>query len=300
MPYYAVWPVYQVLTCTGLVNFARGFHLSRVRECFCRIYLSISSRLAPPSTQPGPFVETLAKEHPVTIYPGPPSPVRTKPAANRKVIGSTHDLTDQVLTLRINDDSSEGDDDDGVTNVIRAESESHANVITIGDDMHGTLPNFICAVCHSRNSADAEQLFRFFRVFFCVDKSKLSQSASMTSFDNRRSLLISEDDDFSDDSLEHGGLLIHRAPTAIGDAADQPKTLHDELRPFALSPGKCGPGIAWEIKMDAVDEVDRFAKVRLRPFFIEFFFHAIIETFHQISGHKHSKPSTPRSRSTRT
>lgn len=66
--------------------------------------------------------------------------MRTKPAANRKVIGSTHDLTDQVLTLRINDDSSEGDDDDGVTNAIRAESEGHANVITIGDDMHGTLP----------------------------------------------------------------------------------------------------------------------------------------------------------------
>lgn len=93
----------------------------------------------------------------------------------------------------------------------------------------------------------------------------------MTSFDNRRSLLISEDDDFSDDSLEHGGLLIHRAPTACGDAADQPKTLHDELRPFALGPSKCGPGIAWEIKMDAVDEVDRFAKVRLGPFSLIFF-----------------------------
>lgn len=80
------------------------------------------------------FPETLPNEHPVTIYPGPPSPVRAKPAANRKVIGSTHDLTDQVLQLRINDDSSEGDDD-GVTNV--HEHANHANVITIGDDTNG-------------------------------------------------------------------------------------------------------------------------------------------------------------------
>lgn len=80
------------------------------------------------------FPETFANEHPVTIYPGPPSPVRTKPAANRKVIGSTHDLTDQVLKLRINDDSSEGDDDCDTNNL---EQENHSNVITIGEDMNG-------------------------------------------------------------------------------------------------------------------------------------------------------------------
>lgn len=83
----------------------------------------------------------------------------------------------------------------------------------------------------------------------------------MTSFDNRRSLLISEDD-FSDDSLEHGAIPMIQVPKAIGgNGMDQPKTLHDELQPFALSPSKCNPGIAWEIRMDAIDEVDRLAKV---------------------------------------
>lgn len=102
--------------------------LSKVAECTCPTRISHECFFV------HTFAETLANEHPVTIYPGPPSPVRTKPAANRKVIGSTHDLTDQVLKLRINDDSSEGDDD-GVMNVY--EQENHANVITIGVDTNG-------------------------------------------------------------------------------------------------------------------------------------------------------------------
>lgn len=103
-----------------------------------------------------------------------------------------------------------------------------------------------------------------FSILYCADKSKLSQSVSMTSFDNRRSLLISEDDDFSDDSLENGAIPVNHVPRAFegsASATDLPKTLAAELQPFGLSPSKCNPGIAWEIKMDGIDDVERLAKV---------------------------------------
>lgn len=86
----------------------------------------------------------------------------------------------------------------------------------------------------------------------------------MTSFDNRRSLLISEDDDFSDDSLENGAIPVNLVPNAFEgsvSATDLPKTLAAELQPFGLSPSKCNPGIAWEIRMSGTDDMERLAKV---------------------------------------
>lgn len=59
--------------------------------------------------------ETMVNEHPVTIYPGRSSPVKTKPASNRKVVRSAHDLTDKKLKLNLNEESSDGDDQDVIT-----------------------------------------------------------------------------------------------------------------------------------------------------------------------------------------
>lgn len=57
---------------------------------------------------PEPMME---KEHPVTIYPGRSSPVKTKSATNRKVVRSAHDLTDKKLKLNLNDESSDCDEE---------------------------------------------------------------------------------------------------------------------------------------------------------------------------------------------
>lgn len=95
----------------------------------------------------------------------------------------------------------------------------------------------------------------------------------MTSFDNRRSLLISEDD-FSDDSLENGAIpMVTHVPKAFegkASAIELPKSLDAEIQPF-VSPSNLNPGIAWEIKLDCAnddgdaDDVDRFAKQTFNP-----------------------------------
>lgn len=56
--------------------------------------------------------ETMEKEHPVTIYPGRASPVKSKSASTRKVVRSAHDLTDKKLKLHLNDESSDGEEED--------------------------------------------------------------------------------------------------------------------------------------------------------------------------------------------
>lgn len=61
--------------------------------------------------------ETMVNEHPVTIYPGRSSPVKTKPISNRIVVRSAHDLTDKKLKLHLNDESSECDEEGEITQV---------------------------------------------------------------------------------------------------------------------------------------------------------------------------------------
>lgn len=56
--------------------------------------------------------ETMEKEHPVTIYPGRSSPVKSKSASTRKVVRSAHDLTDKKLKLHLNDEPSEGEEEE--------------------------------------------------------------------------------------------------------------------------------------------------------------------------------------------
>lgn len=56
--------------------------------------------------------ETMEKEHPITIYPGRSSPVKPKSTSNRKVVRSAHDLTDKQLKLHLNDESSDGDEEE--------------------------------------------------------------------------------------------------------------------------------------------------------------------------------------------
>lgn len=71
-----------------------------------------------------PIPETLEKEHPVTIYPGRSSPVKSKSASTRKVVRSAHDLTDKKLKLHLNDESSDGEEDDDEEAVTQADSPS--------------------------------------------------------------------------------------------------------------------------------------------------------------------------------
>lgn len=59
--------------------------------------------------------ETMEKEHPVTIYPGRSSPVKTKSSSARKVVRSAHDLTDKKLKLTLNDESSDCDEEGAIT-----------------------------------------------------------------------------------------------------------------------------------------------------------------------------------------
>lgn len=57
-----------------------------------------------------PIPEAMVNEHPVTIYPGRSSPVKSKSASTRKVVRSAHDLTDKKLKLTLNDESSDCDE----------------------------------------------------------------------------------------------------------------------------------------------------------------------------------------------
>lgn len=99
---------------------------------------------------------------------------------------------------------------------------------------------------------------------FVDDLKMLPQSISLTSFDNnRRSLLISEDD-FSDDSLENGSIPANDVPKAIKEINEDDilkSVSQQEIQPFSLTPVKCNPGIAWEIKLDADDEIEKSLKV---------------------------------------
>lgn len=68
--------------------------------------------------------ETMEKEHPVTIYPGRASPVKSKSASTRKVVRSAHDLTDKKLKLHLNDESSDGEEDEEEGAITQADSPS--------------------------------------------------------------------------------------------------------------------------------------------------------------------------------
>lgn len=72
--------------------------------------------------------EPMEKEHPVTIYPGRSSPVKTKSSSTRKVVRSAHDLTDKKLKLTLNDESSDCDEEGAIT---QADSPSGAFTLSI-------------------------------------------------------------------------------------------------------------------------------------------------------------------------
>lgn len=177
--------------------------------------------------------ETMEKEHPVTIYPGRSSPVKPKSSTNRKVVRSAHDLTDKQLKLHLNDESSDGDEEDEEA-VTQTDSPSE-------------------------------------------DFKPLQQTVSLSNFDNRHSLITSEED-FSDDSLENGQperdtstqIIEIKVETKEIEPEDDisppfPEQPQQNIQPALTLPLKCGTeiphGIAWEIKLDDNITPDKHIKV---------------------------------------
>lgn len=101
----------------------------------------------------------------------------------------------------------------------------------------------------------------------------MQQTVSLSNFDNRHSLITSEDD-FSDDSLENASANANETPerdtstqiieikleskeVAAGEVVEEeeqselsPPSPEPPQMPALSLPLKCSPGIAWEIKMD--------------------------------------------------
>lgn len=98
---------------------------------------------------------------------------------------------------------------------------------------------------------------------------------SLSNFEKKRHSLITSEDDFSDDSLENGPqrdaltqIIEIKFETKLKDDLTSPTSslspppppplsLSQELSEPQLPALKCGPGIAWEIKLDDNIEVDR-------------------------------------------
>lgn len=194
--------------------------------------------------------ETMVNEHPVTIYPGRSSPVKSKSASNRKVVRSAHDLTDKTLKLNLNDESSDcEEEEEGIT-----QTDSPSG---------GCRTHFLC------NSSFFHLTNVHFHLFiFEEDFKPLMQTVSLSNFDNRHSLIPSEDD-FSDDSLENAP--PHDALTQIIEIKleededitppppPSPPEPSSQMPDLTLPLTKCSPGIAWEIKMDDNIESDKRA-----------------------------------------
>lgn len=100
---------------------------------------------------------------------------------------------------------------------------------------------------------------------FPEDFKPLQQTVSLSNFDNRHSLVTSEDD-FSDDSLENTQPQLDTSTQIIEikmetkEAEEDEEEDEEEVSPpspeppqmpaLALPLNKCSPGIAWEIKLD--------------------------------------------------
>lgn len=108
----------------------------------------------------------------------------------------------------------------------------------------------------------------------------MQQTVSLSNFDNRRSLVTSEDD-FSDDSLESAQpqhdtsneiIEIKMETKEVEDEEDEdeeelsppspPSPEPPQMPALTLPLNKCGPGIAWEIKLDDnMENQDKHMKV---------------------------------------
>lgn len=131
-------------------------------------------------------------------------------------------------------------------------------------------------VCSKFGLGQKKNDFVFF--FASEDFKPLQQTVSLSNFEKKRHSLITSEDDFSDDSLENAP--PHEALTQIIEIKFESKLNDDITSPSSsLSPPpppppalsqetsqlsepqlpalKCGPGIAWEIKLDENIEVDR-------------------------------------------
>lgn len=122
---------------------------------------------------------------------------------------------------------------------------------------------------------------------FSEDFKPLQQTVSLSHFNNRHSLVTSEDD-FSDDSLENSPpqqdtsteIIEIKLETKEAKAAAEEEEGEEEIKveeteeiaspspeqpqmpPLTLPLNKCSPGIAWEIKLDDNIELDKQMKVR--------------------------------------
>lgn len=229
-----------------------GIDISTVRDAVLR------------GVAPLPEMPPIVNEHPVTIYPGrssPPVKSKSSSAANRKVVRSAHDLTDKKLKLRLNDDDDDGssDCDEAVTQADSASGKGFRRPFIIGFKFVFGMKTIFC-------------------FFFSENFKPLQQTVSLSNFEKKRHSLITSEDDFSDDSLESAPQ--RDALTQIIEIKFETKETDDITSPTSsLSPPppppplssqeqsqlsepqlpatKCGPGIAWEIKLDENCEVDR-------------------------------------------
>lgn len=226
-----------------------GIDISTVRDAVLR------------GVAPLPEMPPIVNEHPVTIYPGrssPPIKSKSGASANRKVVRSAHDLTDKKLKLRLNDGD---DDDDGSSDCDEA--------VTQADSASGkgfSVSFLLLSIFFTAN---------FF--FFPEDFKPLQQTVSLSNFEKKRHSLMTSEDDFSDDSLESAPqpdaltqIIEIKLETKVKDDLTSPSSSlsppppppplsqeQSQLSEPQLPALKCGPGIAWEIKLDDNIEVDR-------------------------------------------
>lgn len=151
------------------------------------------------------FSETIVNEHPVTIYPGRSSPVKSKNLTNRNLSGSSYDMKVELFHLGDNI-SSEREDNDDDKDEKYEDPESVSNEMTSLENEHIDGP--------------LQQSIRISNIYQCQNKAPA-------------------EDEFSDDSLENADNR-HTASEVLS-----PPSLEND---FAIVPGKCSPGIAWEIK----------------------------------------------------
>lgn len=203
-------------------------------------------------------VETILNEHPVTIYPGRSSPTRRN-SSNRKSIGSSRDLGDSLS--KSNDDSSECEDDDDDEDV--DDTDDPSKLITI---------------------ADTSDLYRKNKSNIVLSDNIIIKSSS--SLSNRRSLMASEDDEFSDDSLENQPQVpttiilpneVQQDTSPIDETGIFPPPPLDDVQLSCSAPAKCSPGIAWEINLNepidskyikVIDMIEKKIKIKKNSSFV--------------------------------
>lgn len=162
-------------------------------------------------------------EHPVTIYPGRSSPVKSKSVINNKLFDTSEDVMKNFIKFNVQDgESSESEEED---------DELHDQQILSDDIILGNIQS--------------------------NEIKLLQQSVSLTNFDHCRDKQQS-DEDFSDDSLENANHNDEHVKSEV-DLTPPPPPLDNE---FAVKPGKCGlSGIAWEIKLNEDNKSDKLLKV---------------------------------------